>query len=166
MKTTLIVGAANITKEIGLIKTAGAKLDERIQLAGLSVLSHAHQHGDITVVNQLFLALPKGARGKALAEWLLAFGNVQKNTDKASAKLAPFSYAKDRTAKGEEELAKVMTAAADTPWYKFAPEPKVVDMFDFGAALARLMKAAEQAESKGQKIEGADLLSKIRKAAI
>lgn len=166
MKTALIVGASNITKEIGLIKTAGAKLDERIQTAGLSVISHAHQHGDITVVNQLFLALPKGARSKALAEWLLAFGNVQKNTDKASAKLAPFSYAKDRTAKGEEELGKVMTAATDTPWYKFAPEPKVVDMFDFGAALKALMARAEAAESKGQKIEGADLLSKIRKAAV
>lgn len=166
MKTALIVGASNISKEIGLIKNAGAKLDERIQTAGLSVISHAHQHGDISVVNQLFLALPKGARGKALAEWLLAFGNVQKNMDKASAKLAPFSYAKDRTAKGGEELAKVMTAAADTPWYKFAPEPKVVDMFDFGAALKSLMARAEAAEAKGQKIEGAELLGKIRKAAV
>ena len=162
----LITGAANISKEIGLIKNAGSKLDERIQLAGLSVISHAHKHGDITVVNQLFLALPKGARGKALAEWLLAFGNVKKNTDKASAKLAPFSYDKERTAPGEEELGAVMQAASDTPWYKFAPEPKVADMFDFGAALKALMARAEAAEAKGLNIEGADLLTKVRSAAI
>lgn len=166
MKTTLIVGAANINKEIGLIKTAGAKLDERIQTAAMSVISHSHQHGDVTVVNALFLALPKGARAKALAEWLLANGNVQKNTDKASAKLAPFSYAKDRTAGTPEALEVVLQKAAETPWYKFAPEPKVVDMFDFGAALKSLMARAEAAESKGQKIEGADLLTKIRMAAV
>jgi hypothetical protein len=166
MKTlSLIIGTAEITKEIGLIKTAGKKLDDRIQLAGLSVLNHAHLHGDVTVVNSLFLAMPQGARGKALAEWLLAYGNVSKNTDKKSAKTAPFVYAKDRTVTGEALDAR-LAQATGKPWYKFAPEPKVADMFDFQAALASLMARAEKAEAQGVKIEGADLLTKIRAASV
>lgn len=161
----LIIGTALIQKEITSIATAGKKLDQRIQVAGLSVLNHCHLHNDVTVVNQLFKALPKGARGKALAEWLLAHGNVAKNTDKASAKEAPFVYAKDRCVDDAGREA-ALQAASEAPWYTFAPEPKVADMFDFQAALKALMARADAAEAKGMKIEGADMLSKVRKAAV
>lgn len=154
----LIVGAAELNKEIGLIKTAGKKLDDRIQLAGLSVLNHVELHGDVTVLNALFLAMPQGVRGKALAEWLMAHGKVVANTDKKAAKVAPFMYAKDKVTK--------LDAAQSKPWYKFAPEPKVAEMFDFQAALASLMARAEKAEASGIKIEGADLLTKVRMAQV
>lgn len=153
----LFEGAAAINKEIGLIKTAGKKLDERIQVAGVSVIQHCGLHNDVTVVNNLFLAMPAGARKKALAEWLLKFGNVAANTDKASSKTAPFVYAKDRQANVEGAIAE--------PWYDFAPEPAVATMFDFQAMLASLLKKAEKAEQQGLKIEGAEALAAVRKLA-
>lgn len=153
----LFEGAAAINKEIGLIKNAGKKLDERIQVAGVSVIAHCGQHNDVTVVNNLFLAMPAGARKKALAEWLLKFGNVAANTDKASSKTAPFVYAKDKQANVEGAIAE--------PWYDFAPEPAVATMFDFQAMLASLLKKAEKAEQQGLKIEGAEALAAVRKLA-
>ena len=153
----LFEGAAAINKEIGLIKTAGKKLDDRIQVAGVSVIQHCGLHNDVTVVNNLFLAMPAGARKKALAEWLLKFGNVAANTDKASSKTAPFVYAKDKQANVEGAIAE--------PWYDFAPEPAVATMFDFQAMLASLLKKAEKAEQQGLKIEGAEALAAVRKLA-
>lgn len=153
----LFEGAAAINKEIGLIKTAGKKLDERIQVAGVSVIQHCGLHNDVTVVNNLFLAMAAGTRKKALAEWLLKFGNVAANTDKASSKTAPFVYAKDKVANVDGAIAE--------PWYDFAPEPAVATMFDFQAMLSSLLKKAEKAEQQGLKIEGAEALAAVRKLA-
>lgn len=156
--SSLIVGTAAIKSAIATVQASGKRLDDLIQTVGLSVLNHVELHGDVTVVNSLYLSMPKGSRCKALAEWLMAHGKVQANTDRKAAKLAPFVYAKDKVTK--------LDAANDKPWFKFAPEPNVVEMFDFQAALKALMARAEKAEKDGVKIEGADLLTKVRLAAV
>lgn len=164
MKAVMIIGTAELNKEIALIKTAGKKLDDRIQHAGLSVINHAHLHGDVTVVNTLFLALPQGARAKALAEWLLAFGNVAKNTDKKSAKLAPFVYDKARTVAGED-LDKRLSEAAGMPWFKFAKKGDDVDSaYDLAAALKAMLARVDSTIAKGGKVEGMtdDKLAQLR----
>lgn len=151
----LIKTAALINKEITSIKAAGKKLDDRIQLAGLSVLNHVEEHGDVTVVNALFLALPQGARAKALAEWLLAFGKLAKNGDKKAAKAAPFVYDKGRSTD--------LTGAVEQPWFKFAKKDDTVESaFDFQASLKALLDRAAKAEKEGKSIAGADQLAKIR----
>lgn len=157
MKTELITTAALINKEIASIKTAGAKLDQRIQVAGLSVLNHVDLHGDVTVVNGLFLAMPKGSRRKAMAEWLVAHGKVIPNPDKAAQATVPFCY--DKTKETRLDVAETM------PWWEFAPEKAPLDVFDFNAMLAQLIKKAEKAEQSGIKIEGAEALTKIRALA-
>lgn len=154
----LIVGTAAIKTAIATVQASGKRLDDLIQTVGLSVLNHVELHGDVTVVNALYLSMPKGSRCKALAEWLLAHGKLGKNSDKKAAKLAPFSYDKTKATKLDQ--------ATQAPWFTFAPEPAVADMFDFQAALKSLLARAEKAEQAGHKIEGADMLTKVRLAAV
>ncbi len=151
----LIVGQAAIVKAIDSIANRGKKLDSDIQLAGLSVLDHIQQHGDVTLANRLFLALPKGARKLAMAEWFLAFGKLAANMDKATAKDMPFVFAKDK----QTDLA----GAQELPWYECKPEKAVADAFDVQAEVAKLLKritAFQQAKPDAE-IKGADLIAKL-----
>lgn len=152
----LIVGQAAIVKAIDSIANRGKKLDADIQLAGLSVLDHIQQHGDVTLANRLFLALPKGARKLAMAEWFLAFGKLSANLDKATAKDLPFVYAKDKTTNLE--------GAIELPWYECKPEKAVADAFDVQAEVAKLLKrvAAFQQSKPDGEVKGADLIAKLQ----
>ena len=60
-----IEGAAALTKYIDSIASKGKKLDGEIQVSALSAAHHFAQHGDVTYINRLFLALGKGARHAA-----------------------------------------------------------------------------------------------------
>ncbi len=111
MAIKLIEGTAAITKAIASIANRGKKLDNDIQLAGLSVLNHIQLHGDVTVANKLFDALPKGARRLALAEWFFAFGKLSANTDKASVKEGVhFVHDKSKST--------ALAGATEMPWYQ------------------------------------------------
>ena len=58
-------GAEQIIKEVGCIKTNGARLDKRIQEAALSIVAHIDEHREVTLANKLYHALPNGARKKS-----------------------------------------------------------------------------------------------------
>lgn len=127
----LFEGASAISKEIAGIKLASSKLDTRIQVAALSVASHAQLHGDITLAEKLIDALGKGHRKTALVDWLVAFG--------------PFAIAPDESGLTFARREKFdMDAAQAKPWYDFKPEQpfkavKLADMLD------SLIKKAEAA---------------------
>lgn len=147
----LIVGAAAITKAITSIATRGAKLDGDIQLAGLSVLSHIAQHGDVTLADKLVQAMPKGARKLALVEWMLAFGQVRV-LDKANAEDkakiadgATLGFAKDK--------ATDIASATEKPWHEFRKEKPVADAFDAQAAVLRVMAQFKRAGENGLTVE-------------
>lgn len=128
---TLIVGAALIGKEIDGIKNAAAKLDTRIHVAALSVASHAHEHGDVTLAQKLVEALGKGMRRNALLAWLVKFG--------------PFAPSEDGKsvvhAKGTEFD---LESAKAQPWYDFKQEP-AFRPFDLDAMLEKLVENATKA---------------------
>lgn len=149
------IGAAVINKEIASIAKAGKKLDDRIQAAGLSVLNHVGEHGDVTVAAGLLAAMPNGSRRKALVEWMLAHGKLIVNTDKATQKELPFLHAKDKET--------LLEKAAETPWWEFAPEAKVLEAFDFQAALKQLLARADREAAKGVEIKGEKALEQARK---
>src|SRR5690606_1452395 len=71
----LIVGMANLRKEISTIATSAAKLNERIHVCAVSCLAHVRDHGDWTPAALLCDALPKGQRVKALVYWFSHFSN-------------------------------------------------------------------------------------------
>ncbi|UGL61105.1 hypothetical protein [Pseudomonas phage Eisa9] len=151
----LIEGKANLEKEFGLLKAAGKKLDDRIQLAGLSIINHIDKHGDITLVVGLMDALPKGARSSAMIEWLLAHAKLEQNIiDGKVSKDAPWLYAKGKATK--------MEAAIESPWYTFKPEKLDEPSFDFQAMLNALLSKATKAAAAGKEVKGADQLARIQ----
>lgn len=155
----LIVGTAAIDKAIASVKNRGAKLDADIQLAGLSILAHIDQHGDTTLADRLFNAMPKGARRLALAEWFVTFGKVaalaQKTDAEAIGAGRVFGYAKDRTTD--------MEGAGAKPWHECRKEAAPAEVFDVQAAFHALMKRIENAKSKGIKLEHADMVERLMK---
>ena len=84
MKATIITDAKKLKASIASIRTSGAKLDERIQVAAISVIDHADKHGDTTLADALVNAMPKSGRKLALVEYLLAFGKFEVITAKSA----------------------------------------------------------------------------------
>ena len=161
MAVKLIIGASAIDKAILSIKNRGARLDHDIQLAGLSVLAHIEAHGDTTLADRLFNAMPKGARRLALAEWMLAFGKVealQANNPEHKERVAAghvFGFAKTKNTD--------MEGAEGTPWHEFKKEKSVAEAFDVQAALASLLKRVQGMQAKGVRIEHADKIEALAK---
>lgn len=152
----LIEGVAALNKEFGLLKAAGAKLDQRIQVAGLSVIQHVDKHGDITVVNGLMDAMPQGSRKTAMIEWLLAHAKLEQNlVDGKVVKDKPWLLARDKTTN--------MEAAIEFPWFTFKPEKLDEASFDFAKMLAALISKAQKAQAAGKEVTGADKLAELVK---
>ncbi len=154
----LFEGKAVIEKELGLLKAAGRKLDDRIQVAGLSVINHIDKHGDITLVVGLMDSLPRGARTKAMIAWMVAHAKVKHNVDEAGKVSKDNPWLFDKTKETN------MAGAIANPWYKFEPENQQDPVFDLAAALNSLLNKAAAAEKAGKTIEGAEQLTKLRLA--
>lgn len=154
----LITTAAAINKAIDSIARRGKKLDADIQHAGLSCLNHNQEHGDVTLLCNLFNAMPKGSRRNALAEWALKFGKVKLNEDKSTAKELPFLFDKE----GSTDL----SGAAESPWYDCKPEKPLLEEFDFVSQYNALIKKATAAGQAGIPIKGAELMQRLQEASI
>ena len=151
MALQIIKGTALINKAIDSIKNRGAKLDSSIQLAGLSVLAHASEHGDTTCADRLILAMPKGARKLALVEWMLAYGQVRKldpkNADEAIRIKGGQTFAIDRSRTLD------IDSAQGKAWHEFKPEAAIATAFDAQAAVAALIARLKKAQDSGMSIE-------------
>lgn len=158
LKATLISGTAELNKAIDSVINRGKKLDDSIQLLGLSLLSHTDEHGDITLMNRLLVSFPKGSRRNAFAEWALKFGKYSLNTA-ADKKDVPFHFARERTTD--------LLGAEGTMWTEFKPEQDIDQVFDFGAMLQALLKKGDAAMAKDPtKVKNGDLMAKARELAL
>lgn len=152
----LIEGAANLSKEFGLIKAAGAKLDQRIQVAALSVIMHIDKHNDVTVATGLMDAMAQGSRKAALVEWFLAHGKMRQNVDKDGKVNKDLPWLLDKSKTTQFEL------GMENPWYTFKPEKLDEPVFDFQAMLQSLVSKATKAAAGGKDVKGADVLAQIQ----
>lgn len=127
------------------IAKRGAKLDHDIQDAGLAIISHVGEHGDITLANKLFVAMPKGSRRNSLALWLITFAKLDLNLGEGR-KDAPFVYKKD----GKTDV----TGAAKLMWFDAKPEADVTVALDGFALVRALLKKIDGAANRGQDVTG------------
>ena len=145
--STLTTDHVRLGKEIDKARVSAAKvLDVEFQRLALSAIKAVQDHGNVFYVNEVFKALPKGARHAAMTEWLLAFGGVCPNPDKGRAKDMPFAFAK-----GQPVL---LEKAASQPWVTFAPS-KPVEAYDVMAQLQRLLKTVDAGKREVRAPEGA-----------
>lgn len=133
---------STINKAITSIRTSGAKLDALIQSTAVDVLEHFQQHRDTGLVNRLFLAMPRGSRGIALADWLLKFVAVKVNTNKDTKADQPFVFDKDKVdammANGNLEK------ATATNWYDLKREKPIDEVFDVQKAFKSMLRHIER----------------------
>ena len=133
-----------LSRKIKLIKTNGAKLDALIQEAAVGCIEHAAEHGDVRPANQLWLAMPNGARRNALGMYLVEYGAIRVNTGKDKEQ-SRFKFKKDF----ETDI----TAASAVMWYNFKPEKDLAEEFNLTGKLQSLLKAYNKALSDGQAIK-------------
>lgn len=141
----LITGTESIDKAILSIQTRGKKLDQDIHIAACSCINHIELHGDVTLLNRLVAAMPKGSRVNALREFSEAFGKVVFNTESKE-----FDYSKKKVTLLEEAMA--------TSWTEFKPE-QAYQAMDFDAELAKVLKKAfsRVSSDKGDKVDAKKL---------
>lgn len=141
----IMTNKADIVAGIASIQKRGQKLDADIQGLALATANHAHLHGDVTLLNDLFKALSRGARHSAMTAWLLMFAPVVANTDPASKRDLPFVYEKTKKTAGDE-LAKLMAEgdAEGSQWFDMKPSPMPDEEFDIVAALHVLRHKANK----------------------
>jgi hypothetical protein len=152
------IGKKDIEFAIGVIKVRGEEFDQAVQQVQLSVLHHADLHGDITLFEGLFNALPKGSRRNALAEHAVKYGKILINldADPKKRKAKPFLFDKTKTTD--------LVGAQAEPWFEMSPEKPVDMAFDFQAQLLALLKKADKAANDPLKsFQGRDLLEAARK---
>lgn len=147
----LITNTADLRKAFKSIQTRGKKLDNDIWIAAVSAMSHHNEHGDITIVNELVEAMPKGSRVNALREFILAHGKVTFDEENQI-----FSHDKE----GSFDLA----GATETSWVEFKPEQayKPVDAL---ALVASLVKKINADRHEGDKVTKAQAKA-INKLAV
>lgn len=155
--TTLITDKKALNEAIEAWGVQGKAWTKHGHLLAMSALSLLAAHGDIGPVNRLYLAMPKGTKTTAMAEWLLTFGKLVPTEDKEKAKTQPFTYSKEKMNNLE--------GAAKKPWYEFKPEPTVIEAFDVQAAVKAAIKAIEQKATKAQTITGGAALESLKALA-
>ena len=133
-----------LNNKIKLIRTNGAKLDALIQDVAIGCIEHAAEHGDVRPANQLWEAMPNGARRNALGMYLCQYGAIRVNTGKDKEQ-ARFKFKK--------EFETDITAARAVMWYSFKPEKDLAEEFNLSAKLQGLLKAYNKALSDGQAIK-------------
>ena len=124
---------AQINTAIASIQKRGVPVVADVQMAALACLVQVQEHGNVSPLNALYLAVEgvKGLRSTALAQWAVKFGSVEINPDSAARKVLPLSYVK-----GKVDIA----AAIELPWFKFKSEASIDEMVDVEKALDSLIK--------------------------
>lgn len=139
---------ANIRKNIKAINTARTKLVDNIQRAALSVIYHAHMHGDVTLASSLCSAVGNGMKHEALRLYLSEFGPMNPNADKETKREEPMRYAKSKRVEGDA-LVELMERAAEKQWHDFKTE-KPAEAYVFAAELHRMLAKAQKAVDSGE----------------
>lgn len=105
---------AKITKAVKA--TNGMK--EAIQEALQASIEHAHDHGDVSLLNRLFAEMPKGVQMEKLKQYTLASAPVRVNKAELQEAKGLFAY---KATKDEEELKAKFRVLAKGAWYDYQP---------------------------------------------
>ena len=155
-KTTIITESAKVTASIASIDGRGKKLDADIHKTGVSCMYHAQQFGDVTLMQNLIMALPKSARRKGFIAWVDAHMPVAAETDN---KTGAVTLSKDRT-----EADFKLDGAEASPFWMFTKEPNVVPLTLNGMIAAFRKQVTKAAKQEGESEVDASKLALLESA--
>lgn len=134
-----------IDKAISSIKSRGKKLDNDIHVAACSCINHIELHGDVTLLNRLIEAMPKGSRVNALRDFVGSFAKVDYNEETKA-----FDYNKKKVT--------LLQEAMEISWVEFKPEQPYKPM-DFTEEISKILRKAfdRVGSDKGDKVNAKKL---------
>jgi hypothetical protein len=107
-----------------------------IHVCAVSIAEHVNVHHEVSLVNQLIDAMPKGARVNALKAWFVSFAKVT-YCEETKVFIPKRSDALD------------LTEAIETPWFDFKKEPEfsVIDSMEVIAKALKVLEKAMEGEN-------------------
>lgn len=144
----------DIQKRITSIRNRGAKMDRDIHETAVLCLTHASEHGDITLLSKLAEAMPKSTRRKALIAWAVAHAPIT-----FSEKQEQFKLKKKRN-----ESDWHIEEADAVPFWDYTKEKKPAQ-YDLSKAVNGLVRTIRKANEQGNLKAGRDTAeAQIREA--
>ena len=131
-------------KAINSIARTGKTLDDKIQEMAIVCLVQADKHGNVTLGNMLWNAMPQGSRRNALGSFLMQYGKFRINAGK--------DKDTNRFRLNKEGLTN-LEAAKKHPWFNFKPEKALEREIDLHLLLRNVVRKIQAASSKGQVIK-------------
>lgn len=134
-KVKFLMGEKAIVKEAKALVKVGQKYRDRLNIVLLSALSHAHEHRDTRIIDQVFALVDVAVNRKGITAWIQAGTNLNVQVD---AKTQAVTFRKPKDADLSIEMEKLQ---AKPFWdFKAAPMDKP---FDLDAAIISLIGRAE-----------------------
>lgn len=130
----LLTTKKDIIANIAEVTVTGKKLEALIHLTAASIVQHVDAHHDVTLVNDMMDALPKGVRTNALRAYFEAVAKVRYNQNEKK-------FVHDRSKETKLEL------AVEKSWVEYKPEPPY-NGFDLKAAFGKLLAKAQEAQAE------------------
>lgn len=140
---------ARMRQRFQSITTNGDKLNAYIHETAMMIATHAKEHGDCSIANDLIMALPASMRREMLILWFSKFTPIVTKNDSAW------------VAKMHKEGTKLyvpfdLEAGKETPFWKLAEENKEREPLDFDGLVALVKRLATTIEKKVEKGEVRD----------
>lgn len=148
----LIKDKAQLKAAIKSISTRGAKLDNDIWIAATSAMAHDDKHGDVTIINELVAAMPKGSRVNALNAFITAHGKVTYNEEDKC-------FEHDKTGNFDLEGAQAKS------WVEYKPETPYRPIDALALIKAMAIKVQDADVKRGDKVTKAQAKSILQFAA-
>jgi len=152
-------------KLLGLIKaigTASVKLRDQIQTAAVSIIGHAHEHGDVTAANSLLIACGKSVDRQALVDYFEGMGCLR---------FVPAKGVFELNKTKRKEMAFDYATVDAVKWYEYGKDTnQLSSTFDLKVKVEGLLKSLEKAQKKHaedaehHKVENAELAEELQKA--
>lgn len=155
MATFKAMNKEQIVSAINSIQKNGKKLDNDIQKAALSIVQHVNQFHEVSLVNRLIEAMPKGSRVNALREWMMKHAKVT------------FNEAEQVFEPSREEPKNFDLALAEH-WTSCKPEPKFrpINLQEEVNKLVKRAMTAANSENASKHNISEDLLEKLLDLAV
>lgn len=167
----LITDSAKLDAEVVRLNKASNAVSDLVQLVIVSATFQAVAHGNTNHINAAVLAMGRGMRKPAVAQWLMAHAPVVMETDSKKSADAPFRFSRDRLAElmpdadakkiSVEEATDYAMGVADKHWTEHKEPPLVPDSWDVVDAMKKLIATAKSMQGKKVNIKHADILGRL-----
>jgi hypothetical protein len=169
---SLIIDSAKLDAAIIATGQKGQAFYDAVQLVLASSVYQAVLHGNTNHLNAAIVAVGKGARKTAIAQWVLAHAPVVMETDKEKATQNPFRFSREKLGElmeGAANIKSITAEEADTyathvlgqHWTEYKEPPLVPEKWSVSEALNKLLATAKSMQTKKVNIEGAAMLTAL-----